>query len=492
MDGKDYSVFSILPPYNNLHAQLVRRDGAAATPVSSGVTVTYEAVADPSGSINTGSAGKTNFWSWAARLFGSAPAAGVGLTGNPAPGTTPAPLAFNAGRQWWEATGIPVTPYDDAGHKNYYPMVKVVARDAAGTVLASTSVVLPVSDEISCRSCHASTSGNAAAQPAAGWVNDPDPEKDWKRNVLLLHDDRVPAAIVLAGKQALYTGSGLAATAAAGQPVLCAACHQSNALGTPRLAGILSLTAAIHSRHAYVADPTSGSALESNTTRSACYLCHPGSVTKCLRGVMGNAVGANGLPAIDCQSCHGPMSAVGAANRDGWLDEPQCQQCHDRPAAGAPFTRFTSTLDAATGLPRSTVDPLFATSADVPAPGKSLYRYSRGHGGLQCEACHGATHAEYPSSHVNDNLQSIALQGYAGTLRECGSCHQAALANPVNGGPHGMHLTGSAWVSQHRTVGWSAACAVCHGSDARGTALSRDASGAVVGCYNCHNGPTGG
>jgi len=34
-----------------------------------GVTVTYEGVADPDGSINTTSAGKTNFWSYAQPLF---------------------------------------------------------------------------------------------------------------------------------------------------------------------------------------------------------------------------------------------------------------------------------------------------------------------------------------------------------------------------------------------------------------------------------------
>ena len=61
MDGIDYSVFSILPPYNNLNAQLVNASTGKA--VTSGVTLTYESVADASGSINTSSAGKTNFWS---------------------------------------------------------------------------------------------------------------------------------------------------------------------------------------------------------------------------------------------------------------------------------------------------------------------------------------------------------------------------------------------------------------------------------------------
>ena len=38
VDGKDYSVFSILPPYNNLHAQLVST--AQGGLITSGVTLT--------------------------------------------------------------------------------------------------------------------------------------------------------------------------------------------------------------------------------------------------------------------------------------------------------------------------------------------------------------------------------------------------------------------------------------------------------------------
>jgi len=50
MDGMDFSVFAILPPYNTLHAQLKDKSGRL---VSSGVTLTYEAVADSTGSINS-------------------------------------------------------------------------------------------------------------------------------------------------------------------------------------------------------------------------------------------------------------------------------------------------------------------------------------------------------------------------------------------------------------------------------------------------------
>jgi hypothetical protein len=506
VDGKDYAVFSILPPYNNLNAQVLRRDLTGNKLVSSGISLSYEAVADANGSINTASATKTNFWAWVQKLFGATPASDVGLTGNPTPSATPAALSYNTTQRWWEATGIPITPYDDSGAKNYYPMVKVVARDASGSVLASTRVVLPVSDEMSCKTCHASDSSSSAARPAAGWVNDgADAEKDWKKNILRLHDEKHPSAITRAGKGGTYPQASLLASALAGQPVLCAGCHQSNALGTAVVNGIPPLTTALHARHAQVLNPANGATLEADATRSACYLCHPGSVTKCLRGVMGNAVDANGQPSIDCQSCHGPMSSVGRAGRDGWLDEPTCQNCHDRASASAPFSRFTSVFSSGTTV-RSAVDARFATTAGVPVAGKSLYRYGTGHGGVKCEACHGATHAEYPSSHANDNAQSIALQGYAGTMRECATCH-ASVPLTTSGGPHGMHTIGASWVKAHGDrveSSGSAACATCHGSGFRGSPMSRVAvarsysvehgtvsfaAGQAVGCYDCHNGP---
>jgi len=508
VDGKDYSVFAILPPYNNLRAQVVRRDAGAEAVVGTGLSVSYEAVADETGSINTGSATKTNFWKWVQALFGAAPAPDVGLTGNPTPSATPAPMGYDAASRTWQADGLPITPLDDAGQKNFYPMVAVVARDAAGAELARTQVVLPVSDEMTCTSCHASDSG-VAARPAAGWVHDADPEKDWKKNILRLHDERHPDAVAVAGQAATYTQGTLLASAMAGQPTLCAGCHQSNALATPALAGIAPLTTALHARHADVIDPATGTTLEANTTRSACYSCHPGSVTQCLRGAMGNAVDASGTPTMDCQSCHGPMSLVGHAGREGWLDEPSCQNCHDRASAnGAAFTRHLSVFSSGTKV-RATRDRRFATTPDVPLPGKSLYRASTGHGGLACEACHGATHAEYPSSHANDNVQSIALQGHAGTVRECSVCH-ASVPSTTTGGPHGLHPIGSSWVSAHGDrveSGGRSGCASCHGDDFRGTPLSevkvarsfstehgtrRYGPGDPVGCYDCHNGPGGG
>jgi len=166
----DYSVMAILPPYNTIHAQLVDSAGNLVT-VPGGITVTYEAVADPAGSINTSSVGKTNFWDHVFDLFGASPAPDEGLAGfdMPGPGNPPQTMIWEAGHNWFTAEGIPITPRNDSAEIDYYPMMRLVARDGGGIELASSDVVLPVSDEMDCSSCHASGSG-AAGEPSSGWV----------------------------------------------------------------------------------------------------------------------------------------------------------------------------------------------------------------------------------------------------------------------------------------------------------------------------------
>jgi PKD repeat protein len=503
----DFSVFAILPPYNTIQAQVIDNTGLLVTSPS-GVQLTYEGVADPAGSINTTSAGKTNFWSAVLPMFGVSLPVDTGLLNHDMPGAanTPQSMIFDSTYSWFIAEGIPLTPYDNAGAKQYYPMMKVTARDASGAALASTSIVLPVSDEMTCTACHASGT-SAAAQPKAGWVNMTDAQKDYRYNILRLHDDKQLGSTAYASALAAYSysASGLEATALGGKPILCAKCHTSEALAGSGFAGIPQLTTSMHSLHATVIDPANGLSMDSSSNRTACYRCHPGSETRCLRGVMGNSVSADGSLAIQCQSCHGTLSAVGSATRTGWFQEPTCQSCHTGTAVtNSGQIRYTTAL-ASNGMPRTAADMTFATSANVPAAGYDLYRFSSGHGGLQCSACHGSTHAVYPTSEVNDNLQSIALQGHVGKIAECNACH-TTVPTTTNGGPHGMHPVGQTWVSSHRSAASNrAACQACHGTDYRGTVLSRTFGarsisangtrnwfqGQQVGCYTCHNGPGG-
>ena len=508
LDGKDYSIFGVLPPYNTIHAHLIDSTGKLITGPT-GYSLTYQAINDPlTNTLSATSSSKTNFWQYAQSLFGlpTPLPANMGLKGYAVPGTnnTPQAMNFSTTDNTFLAEGIPIMPYTDSGTVNYFPMMRLTAKNSSGNVLATTDIVLPTSDEMTCSVCHSSTSGYAAAMPSGGWVNNSaDPAKDVKQNILKKHDDRVAgsAAFQSAAAQFGYNPAGLLATTA-NKPVLCGTCHKTNALGTAGVTGIPQLTTSMHSAHSGVVDPATGQTLNSSTARDSCYRCHPGPKTQCLRGVMGTLKTSTGANAIECQSCHGSMSTVAAATRNGWLEEPNCQSCHTGTAtSNSGQIVYTSVFSSGTTT-RTVTNTTFATNPNTPMTGTSLYRFSKGHGGLQCEACHGSTHAEFATPISNDNVQSTKLQGHVGMVAECTACH-SSVPSTVTGGPHGLHPIGSSWVSTHPNVvesGGSAPCQACHGTDYRGTILSKVQAnrtlagrtftrGTIIGCYSCHNGP---
>jgi len=507
----DFSIFTLLPPFNDLNAQLVVSGKLVNIQNNSSYVLTYEATPDPTGSVNTSSQYKTNFWEYDQPLFGADLTLDVGLTGNPTPSYNPAPLAWSNEYNWFEASGIPITPIDDSLNANYFPMVKVTARDSSGKVIASSKAVLPVSSEINCDTCHASVTGSDAAKPAAGWVNlASDSEKDWRLNILRLHDEKNAGASYISLLTQKGYGSSLESSAYYnGKPVLCDTCHNSNALavwGINGEIGISNMTAAIHNRHAGVSLPGSSQTLNSIGTRESCYNCHPGQKTQCLRGAMGNPVDSTGQHTMECQSCHGSMETVGNTAREGWFDMPTCQSCHHDGKREQVAINTDGTF-------KSWGDTRFASNADTPSAGWSLFRFSTGHGKLQCEACHNSTHAEYTSkasannNQVNDNINSIETQGYAASIRECTVCH-TNMPNSINGGPHGMHNLGESWVKGHHDAFNStpkSTCYYCHGTTSSGSPLamvkitktfniedSRTKSFVAnerVTCWSCHNGP---
>lgn len=512
----DFSVFTILPPYNTIHAQVIDDGGRLVNPLG-GIRVTYEAAADPNGSINTTSAGKTNFWQHVEALFGitlpvdeGLPVPGPDSFAMPGVANTPQAMGVEAASGWFAAYGIPIVPIDDLGHHNPYPLMRLTAW-AGTSPLGSSDVVLPVSDEMNCRACHASGVG-PAAMPTAGWVFDPDSNRDFRLNVLRLHDERnvfnplFQQALASAG----YNPDGLYASVVSdGVPLLCARCHLSEALPGSGVAGVSPLTQVMHTVHSHVVDPATSIPLDAVASQSACYYCHPGAQTHCLRGAMARPTRADGSLVMPCQSCHGLMSRVGAPNRTGWLDEPTCQNCHTGTAVrNNGQIRYESAFDSS-GQLRQAVSTAFATDINVPAPGHSLYRHSTGHGGLYCQACHGPTHAEFPSLERNDNLSSIALEGHDGMLVECQACH-ASPPETIDGGPHGLHPVGQGWVKKHGEAAEgedAVRCQACHGTDYRGTVLSSAQAdrtfdghhlgtrtfsrGQQIGCHHCHGGLSG-
>jgi len=567
IDGKDYSVMSVLPPYNIIRAQLMTLANPPI-PVTGGVTITYQAVADSSGSINTISSTKTNFWSpnsgkiaynfllFPNTITGTIPGEPVitlvnppkdeGLTGNwvqsvtPPPNphiVTPNPLTYNSTWGYWEATGVPSLPYDDTFPATTsfkpFPMVQLTAQDKSGNVLGTAKIVLSVSDELNCSKCHASNT-DPYAIPKNGWVNDPNPSRDTRLNVLRKHDDLHDISSYLpqlAAKGYNYQ-STLEATARGGTPVLCAACHASNALAETGLTGINPLTQDMHAKHGPQIDwPASTTQtldqVASNSTNFAnlvqpCYLCHPGPKTQCLRGAMSPNPSQH-FSGIACSACHGNLAGtvpgtngtyVGQAGRAGWLTEPACQMCHQGVVASGALVgfRYTTTLTSS-DLWRTSTDQHFATNQNVPLATFELYRYSKeqyssNHGTIYCSACHGSPHSEFPTTQMNDNVYSTNLQGYKGVIRECTVCHNPVPMTPT-GGPHGLHTVGQSWVDSHHDYADNpTACQYCHGANYKGTFLSQlkttktfnagdfgiktFPAGHMMNCYDCHNGPGGG
>jgi hypothetical protein len=135
------------------------------------------------------------------------------------------------------------------------------------------------------------------------------------------------------------------------------------------------------------------------TLQNKCYACHPGVVTQCQRDI-------HFAKGIVCVDCHGDMNAVANPSRTPWKTEPKCGNCHH--VAGHQYEE----------------------------PGK-LYRQSRGHNGVHCEACHGSPHAITPTVTAADNVQAIALQGHAGTIDTCTLCHIRRPDDPFNHTLHG-------------------------------------------------------
>lgn len=271
--NKDFRDMAVLPPFNNLWVQVVKK-GDPPQLVSEGITVSY------SFQDNTYSAGKTNFWAYDKLLFGVNLPTNIGLTGN---GLT--------GKMVWrcdhfEASGIPLTEFNDATPKtsNPYQFADIVVKDSAGVVLATQTVVAPVSSEMRCNNCH-KDGGSANPDIRTGRV---------ATNILTLHDQ-----------------SGITRLMSM-RPVLCARCHGSNALGTPGQNGVRNLSNVMHSKHAEIVP----------NTLNGCYNCHPGPQTRCLRDVMFTEKG------MTCVSCHGGMQKV-STNTNPWLKEPRCNTCHE-------------------------------------------------------------------------------------------------------------------------------------------------------------------
>ncbi len=296
----DFSTFVVLPPYNNVRAQVIQVGDAVNPPVviTSNVHVTYEIPG------NTYSVGKTNFWDYEDAIFGVSLPPNIGLTGHGLTGD------MTVVENYFLATGIPITPYTDADllHEDPFQLGLLKLYDQSDQLLATAPPVVPVSNEINCVSdgCHASAQA-----------------------ILDLH-----------GPEAGFDP--------ANKPVLCATCHASNALGMAGNPALPSLSEAVHKHHGELTND--------------CYKCHPGIITQCLRDVMkarlgfvcqtchgsvtnvGESISSGRIPWLQEPSC-GATQCHGAtyAEEPGKLFRESrghgnvfCSACHGEPHAIVP------------------------------------------------------------------------------------------------------------------------------------------------------------
>lgn len=400
-------MFSFLPPGNTLQAQLIRRDPLPVR-VAEGVTISYKT---PEQHANP--AAHTRFWEFAGSLYGAQELApNMGLAGKAASGGE---FDFNSDLDVFEARFIPLLPYRDDGTFDSYPVLDIEARDSrSGELLASTKVVAPVSTEADCWRCHGGGPRKLDAGISTGTA----------ANILKLHD--------------YHEGTDLHQQALDGNPQLCQSCHADPALGAEGTEGVLNFSAAMHGWHANYME---------GMKDEACYYCHPvarGGVTRCLRGVHGTVFEQGKLV---CSNCHGDMSEIALSllnaqsdipraamlagnveiesmpkdsviGRTPWLEEPDCFACHvdfEPPAAGArAFNNYNPTHE-------------------------ELYRNYSDNAIINCQGCHGSTHAVYPAMNpygtFRDVLQPMQYQGQPYTIganMNCSVCHTMDMEFPLH------------------------------------------------------------
>jgi hypothetical protein len=402
-----FDKFVLLPPYNTLRAQVIRRanePSVVADPNS--IRVEYNIVENTEDSLKA----DPYYQSWltnAPKLFpGFEPVRAdgriQGLTGSTLSGQMEA-----QSQGYWEVKGIPAYPnidsngvmVDPLGGPNRNPFLTAnvkVYDQATGNLLAETNTVAPTAFG-GCCDCHidvAQANGYPATPDGSFQAMGMLHERDSGINFATIDPD----------------GDGVPG------PIRCSRCHLDPSLGEstpPGYAGYptsqYTFSDVLHRFHVQdqvvlTYDPT---------LASDCYKCHPGNGVNCYRGHHTNKT-INGH-SVWCTDCHGDLNQRVAEGQllQPWSDQtlPTCSQCHGDMGEGDGYLN--------TGL-------------------FGKYLNSRGHEEhkILCSTCHGEPHALYPSTLNKDNQQMVSLQGTPDALGagSCGACH----TDRQNGGtpPH--------------------------------------------------------
>lgn len=260
-----YDKLVILPPYNTVWAQVIKR-GQIPEIITSGITVEYSLL---NNSYSYGKREYSGFWDNINELFGlSSLDHDVGLTGNGLSGT------MHIDDDHFVTDGIPVVPVNDNDVWNPYQVMEITIKDINGNTLVTTQTTVPTSDEINCAKCHG--------------VNAFD-------DILTKHDAE--------------HGTNLVSS----KPVLCASCHGSPALGTTGEGSSGKyLSEAIHGSHA-------------DKAGIGCYDCHPGTNTQCSRSTAHTSSNGN---CTTCHGEMSNVASTIESGRVPWVTEPACSNCH--------------------------------------------------------------------------------------------------------------------------------------------------------------------
>lgn len=368
-------LLSLLPPGSELRAQLIKR-GETPEIVNQGVNLNW--------ALDQGAGGA-----------GAAAASGEMM----------------AEDDWFVASNIKLLPEHGAGF-DPYPVLRLEARDENGNLLAITKVVLPVSTELGCSSCHG-TSPELGDRPGLG--------RETAFNILAVHDRLSRTALLRQARQGIM--------------VRCNDCHADAATrGTPDQ---LNLSAALHGFHVnFLKD----------RGRRACDLCHPSAPTGRTR--MSRDIHAS--LGMDCTSCHGvledqalellkkeqqqgklhaqqlmrriaphAMASIEAVKpRAAWVQQPDCLHCHVDFQAPETDQLIQSWTSDAQGLYRNRTDD---------------------GGRLFCGTCHSSPHAVYPADNPYgeqlDVLQPLQYQRNRlplGSNRTCWVCHTVDMEDEMH------------------------------------------------------------
>ena len=370
------SPLDLLPPGNTFHAQLIRR-GETPEIITEGVEIWYR------------------------------PTNGAQDTAQPSGKMTAQADSFIA-------EDIPVLPYPRPEEFDPYPLYTLEAKDENGALLATTGMVVPVSTELGCLSCHGGkwrVDGKAGLSDATA------------ANILAVHDR--------------LSGTALLEKLNNGDRVRCQECHADPLVKAEGDGVRLNLSASMHGFHANYLR---------NRGADACTFCHPASSTGATR-YFRDIHHANGL---DCTNCHGAaedhalsllkkekeggkpqaeplmvnlaprgVSGVEEINpRIPWINQPDCLNCHADFQPPETDTAFNTWSSDEQGLYRNRTDES---------------------GRLLCAACHGSPHAVYPAVNpYGDDLDLIQPKQYQGnglplgSNRNCALCHTVAMEDEMH------------------------------------------------------------